>query len=62
MPSAAMHSHYWTGPARAATTTTGGYSAWQGSVVCGGGFGVMQVVWEWAIRQSQTAWPLPRKG
>lgn len=67
MPSAACHSFYWQAeqaqapPPALGGGRAGGYVPWQTTVICGGGFGVMQVVWEWAVRQSQTAWPVQQK-
>lgn len=49
MPSAALHSQYWQtqAPVTPGVETTPGYPIWQASVICGSGFGVTQVVWEW---------------
>jgi hypothetical protein len=63
MPTGALHSHYWAGSADAPAapqSTTVAYVPWQVNVIAGGGFGVLQVVWEWAVYQSQTAWPSRR--
>lgn len=56
MPTAALHSHYWATdtqetPPQIGASGAGGYVPWQTSVIVGGGFGVTQVVWEWAMRR-----------
>lgn len=46
------HSQYWQGPHGAGTPNTvptPRYPAWNTSVIVGGGFGVMQAVWEWVV-------------
>jgi hypothetical protein len=57
MPGAAFHSHYWQGDGGGTPPATvpvvGGYPAWQTSVILGGGFGVMQAVWEWIVPPSK---------
>lgn len=67
MPTAALHSAYWksraAGPApETGASGAGGYVPWQTTVVIGGGFGVMQVAWEWARNKATQAWPKPKKG
>ena len=59
MPTAALHSHFWAGSAGAPppsppTGTGSSYQRWMTNVTVGGGFGVMQVVWEWAVSAATT--------
>jgi hypothetical protein len=63
MPSAACHSLFWAVPSAPAAppgtgaSANGGYIPWQTSVVMGSGFGVTQVVWEWALATAKGTWP-----
>ena len=64
MPTAAVHSLFWAstvvgegGNPAPGVSAAGGYVPWQTSIVIGSGFGVTQVVWDWACRKTPTAWP-----
>ena len=60
MPTASLHSHYWAGSADAppapSAVDQASYPKWMTSITVGSGFGVLQVVWEWAMRRTDT-WP-----
>jgi len=47
------HSQYWAGteepPITLGASRGNAYVPWQTSVIVGGGFGVTQVIWEWAV-------------
>lgn len=49
------HSQYWSGatgePPESPTPSRGGYPAWQTSIISCNGFGVTQIVWEWAVQR-----------
>lgn len=59
MPVLSMgHSKYWQGPHGPGTPNTRPmphYPAWATSVIAGGGFGVLQVVWEWWTAPTSTS-------
>ena len=58
MPSAWAHSHYWAGSANnipgPPSGTGSSYQRWMTNITLGGGFGVMQVVWDWAMTAATT--------
>lgn len=54
MPTAALHSHFWSQdtqeiPPEIGASAAGGYTPWQTTVIIGGGFGVTQIAWEWLV-------------
>lgn len=66
MPTAALHSHYWSGSADPApdpplTSSGVGYITWQTTITLGSGLGALQAVYD-AWRPSRTTTQVRRDG